>query len=118
MTCDKRLQVICNKLIKEIDFIVVCGNRDEVMQEDAFKRGVSKARYGESPHNYFPSYAVDLAPWKQGINWKDLNAFRDLAVRFKRIAEEEGIDITWGGDFKGSFKDLPHYELTNWKSLV
>ena len=36
---------------------------------------------------------------------------------FKRKAQELGIKITCGIDFK-SFKDKPHIELTDWKERV
>jgi len=107
MTCDKKLRAICEELIKEIDFIVLCGNRDKVQQDEALKNGTSKLKFPLSKHNKFPSLAVDIAPYP--INWNDIERFKDLAARFKRIAEEKGVTINWGGDWR--MRDYPHFEL-------
>ena len=107
-TCAQELQLICDELIKEIDFVVLCGNRGEEEQNLAFASGRSKAKFPDSKHNTYPSKAVDLAPYP--IDWNDTARFKDLAVRFKRIAKEKNIPINWGGDFK-KLVDMPHFEL-------
>lgn len=114
-TCDKRLRDICNELIKETDFTVLCGFRNEAEQTDAYNSGNSKAKWKQSPHNYSPSLAIDIAPYP--IDWNDTARFDELAIRFKRVADELAIDIEWGGDFK-SIVDKPHWEIKNWKDDV
>ena len=54
---------------------------------------VTNAKPGESPHNYLPAPAFDVA----------------FADKYS--------GITWGGNFK-SLLDLPHFELTDWKKRV
>lgn len=102
------LQEICNELIKEMDFTVLCGYRDKVAQNEAFSKGSSKLKFPKSKHNKNPSLAVDLAPYP--IDWNNHTRFKELAKRFKQIAEHKRIKITWGGDFKG-FSDMPHFQL-------
>ena len=109
-TCDKKLQEICHELIREIDFTVICGYRTKGEQEKAVAGGFSKTPWPSSRHNIFPSQAVDIAPYNNGIDWEDKPAFKELSERFKRIAEEKGIRIVWGGDFK-TFYDGAHFQL-------
>lgn len=85
------------------------GERD---QNAAFATGKSHARFGESPHNYSPSLALDWfrllhtgADW--GAPW-----FRDVLAPAVHAA-----GLVWGGDFK-SIHDLPHVELPDWRSLI
>lgn len=101
------------------DVAIVCGSRGEAEQMAAYnsvpKR--SNARYGESPHNFTQSRAVDVAPYENGgIPWNDEALFKKLSGHIKKCAAELGVLIKWGGDFK-SIKDMPHYELLNWKNL-
>lgn len=107
-TCHPFLQEICNELIKETDFTVLCGYRGEVDQNEAYNTGKSKAKWGQSKHNASPSKAVDIAPYP--IDWNNHQGFKDLASKFKVIADHKNIKINWGGDFK-NIVDLPHFEL-------
>ena len=108
LTCDEQLQEIMNRAIVEIDFSVLCGFRNEKDQNYAFDNGFSKLKWPESNHNFYPSRAVDIAPYP--INWNDTLRFVELSKVIKRIAEELMIDIVWGGDWV-KFIDMPHYEL-------
>ncbi len=73
---------------------------------------VTNARAGQSPHNYKPSFAFDIA-FTQGkkTDWSEKN-FRLFAPL---VLQTPGI--TWGGNFK-SLVDLPHFELTHWRSRI
>ena len=106
-TCHPFLQEICNELIKEMDFTVLCGYRGKAEQDEAFGKGASPFKYPKSKHNKSPSLAVDLAPYP--IDWNNHIRFKQLAARFKQIAEHKRIKITWGGDWPS--KDMPHYQL-------
>ena len=67
---------------------------------------VTKAKGGESPHNY--RVAQDYVFVIGGkISW---NGDWDL---FGRCVEHVGL--VWGGHFNGKFKDRPHCELPNWR---
>lgn len=107
------LQKLFNEVIKEVDCRVLDSVRDKAAQELAFNKGNSKAHFGQSPHNYFPSFGVDVVPWP--LDWDDLASFRALAKVVKAKIAELGLAIDWGGDWK-SFRDYPHWEVRNWKA--
>lgn len=109
----QRLLIIAAK--RGIKFIIIEADRDRATQELAFKTGHSHAHYGESAHDFLPSFAVDLGPVPYDPN--DVKSHNDLAVAILLIAGEIKIDVTWGGSWH-SIKDRPHYELTNWRKLA
>lgn len=95
--------------------------RSASVQNELYEQGrttpgqiVTKARGGESPHNYLPSLAFDIAflnPNKT-LNWS-LNLFQDFAAIVREVSKE----VMWGGRFV-SFKDNPHFEMKNWKQIA
>ena len=88
--CDPRLQKILNHAIKEVDFTILCGHRNEEDQNEAYRTGKSTKRWPQSKHNKKPSLAVDVAPWfgpQVKIDWDDLLAFARLAGYFEAIAD-------------------------------
>jgi len=114
---DQRLVKICNELIKVVDFTVIEGHRSLARQQELFNKGFSKLDgvTKKGKHNYSPSLAIDIIPYKAGVNPFDgsqnsKELFHKLAKEFKAIATRLGIDITWGGDWK-TFVDMPHFEL-------
>lgn len=113
---DERLVRICNELIKRIDFTVIEGFRGIERQKELYDKGFSKidgiSKKGK--HNYSPSLAIDIIPYKKGHNPFDGSKesdimFDNLAKEFKQVAKELGINITWGGDWK--FIDKPHFQI-------
>lgn len=107
-TCHPDLQRLMHAVIERFDIAVLCGHRTREEQERAYRRGFSKARFGQSKHNAMPSLAVDVAPYP--IDWNDLDRFHEMARIVKEEAARLGIQIRWGGDFN-SFFDGPHFEL-------
>ncbi|TGE05541.1 M15 family metallopeptidase [Hymenobacter fodinae] len=77
------------------------------------KRKVTNAKGGQSPHNYLPAMAFDVAFDKGNgvLDWSE-SLFKKFAAYVLRYP-----GITWGGNFH-SFKDLPHFEVTGWASKV
>jgi peptidoglycan L-alanyl-D-glutamate endopeptidase CwlK len=74
---------------------------------------VTNAKAGQSPHNYNPSFAFDVAfSDKKGKVYWNVEYFQAFA---KLVLKTSGI--TWGGNFK-SFKDNPHFELTDWEKVA
>lgn len=115
-TCDSRIQTVMRKAIKKWDFSVLQGHRTKEDQNKAFDEGKSQKRYPESTHNTIPSTGIDIAP--HPIDYNDLGSFYMLAGYIIRIAEEEGIELRYGGDWDGDkktadqdFHDLGHIEL-------
>lgn len=132
LTCDPKLILVLDELIKQMDFIILCGTRTKEEQEDAFSRGATKVHYPDSKHNSSPSKAVDIAPYYTEVphvRWpdrkqrpstydKELAAFYILSSSFKITAGFLGIQVRsgfdWDGDwdlFDQNFDDLPHHEL-------
>ena len=118
-TCHPDLQRLMNKVVSKYDIAIICGYRCQEEQERAFREGRSKARFGESKHNCYPSKAVDVVPWPfSSSDWQDSGYFAHMAGYIKAVADELGIRIRWGGDWDmdrrtndESFRDLPHFEL-------
>lgn len=108
-TCDDRLITIVSDVLKVMDITILCGHRGKEEQEKAFSEGKSRAHFGQSKHNSYPSLAVDIAPYP--INWdvKDprWNIMCDLVLY---VAERYGIKVRLGRDFT-NLKDYPHVEL-------
>lgn len=89
--------------ITEQDFTVLEGIRSTERQRQLYKSGASKTMNSR----HITGHAVDLAPWP--ISW-DWARFYPIADAMKQAAEDVGVEIEWGGDWK-SFKDGPHFEL-------
>ena len=121
-TCHPELQRLMNEVIKEYDFSIICGYRNEEDQNIAYKNGKSKLQYPNSNHNTIPTLAVDIAPYipqREDKNaWKDARYFHILSGFVLCTANRLGIKIRWGGDWNSNFyledqdfNDLPHFEL-------
>ena len=102
---------------------IICQTfRSEKVQNDLYKIGrtegkkgaiVTNAKGGESPHNFYPSLAFDIAFVSGKVLDGNSNNFRVFAeILLNKFRET----ITWGGNFK-SLQDRPHFELKNWKNL-
>ena len=124
MLC-KDLRTLVDEVIKVYDFSIICSHRGQEEQERAFNNGTSKAHFGQSAHNYFPSFAADLypypVPYKQvkGVKQIDDNSpeWEKMICTFKNAAKRLGIKITCGIDFK-NFRDCPHIEISDWKQKI
>jgi len=104
-----------NNDFPEVNVIRTCTYRNNAMQQVYFNKRpkITNARPGESPHNYNPSFAFDIAFIRnRKLDWspKYFKAFADII---------KGInsDIVWGGDWV-RFKDAPHFELKNWRAKL
>lgn len=119
------LKKLVDEVIKYYDFSIICTHRDRTEQEDAFKKGNSKAHFGQSAHNYNPSFAVDVYPYpvprieKKGVIVINDNSpeWDKMVCTFKNAARKMGLEITCGADYK-SLVDKPHIEIKNWKERV
>lgn len=93
--CHALLQDIANEAIKEIDFRVLDATRGRDDQERAFATGKSKARFGQSAHNYVPAIAFDLFP--APYDWNNRQSFISLSKVILRLGKEKGVPLRWGG---------------------
>lgn len=99
--------------ITPIDFAVIEGVRTVERQKQLLAAGASKtmkSRHIPSSNKSRMGEAVDLAPIVDGqIRW-DWPLFHKLAPAVKEAANQLGIPIQWGGDWR-TFKDGPHFEI-------
>lgn len=118
--CHPNLQIIANEAIKETDFKVLDSTRGRDAQTRAYATGKSKAKFGQSAHNYVPAIAFDLFP--APYDWNNRDSFKRLSIIIMRIAKSHGIPLRWGGDWnmdgdktKSDAWDMPHFELHPWR---
>ena len=67
-TCDKRLQLVLNEVIKTVDCSVLEGHRGEQRQNKLYDEGKTKLKFPNGRHNASPSRAVDVVPYP--IDWE------------------------------------------------
>lgn len=115
-------------------FPIICTEimRDGDRQDDLFKQGFSKARAGQSAHNF--GMAGDFIHWKRGWNltpeeWLILGQIGYEAARKAKIA------VNWGGDdiqrekiwppkngdprtYDNFRWDPAHFEIAKWRSRI
>lgn len=91
-----------------------CTFRDSAEQDLLFlqKPKVTNAKGGESPHNFIPSLAFDIAfvTLTKKLSWDN-----SLFKKFADILEEIEPRIEWGGAWQ-KFKDAPHFQLNGWQN--
>ena len=74
---------------------------------------VTQAKPGQSPHNFLPSPAWDIA----FINVRQkLDYNIELFKKYAELVKKHQPLIEWGGDWK--FKDAPHFQLKDWRKFV
>lgn len=93
--------------ISKQDFSVGEGLRSIERQRQLYNTGKSKTMNSR----HLTGHAVDLFPYPLDWDWE---FFYPIADAMKAAADELGVDVEWGGDWKG-FPDGPHFQLS-WKS--
>lgn len=108
------LVALCRAVIAKspIDFMIVDGMRTIEEQRINVKKGFSKTM--KSKH--LEGRAIDFAPIIPGVkpstpDWTALKKFEQIGALFKKTAVEQGLKITWGGDWK--WRDFGHIQLDN-----
>jgi len=101
-----------------LTYRIISGTRTYAEQDALFaiKPRVTKARGGQSNHNFGIAWDVgifDNGKYYAGNNKKEDKAYVDLGALIK--ATVPGLE--WGGDWK-SFPDKPHYQLAIGKSVA
>lgn len=124
-TADIQLQNLFNEVIKNFDCTVIYGHRSPEEQNDLYQIGRTKpgakvtnidGYTKKSKHNYYPSKAVDVAPYP--INFTDYKRIYMFIGYVMATAKQMGIEIRSGGDWDRdtevtdqTFNDLLHFEL-------
>lgn len=98
---------------RQLPFFWHCGLRTGAEQDALFKQGVTKARAGQSAHQY--GMAGDLVHFGRYWNLTQ-KEWSVIGLIGKEVARRRNIKITWGGDWK--FYDPAHWELTDWSNRV
>ena len=92
--------------ISDIDFTVLEGVRTLDRQKKLLASGASTTLNSR----HLTGHAVDLGAWVDGtVSWHWPH-YHKIADAMKQAAEELGIELEWGGDWK-SFPDGPHFQL-------
>lgn len=117
-------QEILTEAIKSdyFDHSLIEGTRAPERQNELYASGESKAKAGESAHNYSPSFGVDIIPHPLG--YADGQFMLLLAGHIIGVAEKMGYKVTNGSDWDRdgmtidtNFKDFWHFELTDWRKM-
>ena len=116
-TCDPRLQMLFNEVLRLRDCMILEGHRNEEDQSAYYMAGRSRVEWPNGKHNSLPSRAADVVPYP-APDWGDKKAFYHFAGLVHGVAFAMGIPIRWGGDWDGdgdlndqTFYDLVHFEL-------
>jgi len=100
-TCDPRLTRVMSHVLNNVaDVSIVSGHRSPEEQDKLYADGKSKLKGGQSKHNYYPSRAVDFAPYP----YPDSNLQLHIALAYIAGAAVEygrsiGVKLRWGGDW-------------------
>jgi peptidoglycan L-alanyl-D-glutamate endopeptidase CwlK len=90
--------------LSPVDFTVIEGLRTKERQAELLKQGFTRTMNSR----HIIGQAVDIVPLP--VDWNNPKPFGLVAEAMKKAADELGVKITWGGDFK-TFVDLPHYQI-------
>ncbi len=102
--------------ISSKDFMVIEGLRSIERQKQLYAAGKSKTLNSR----HITGHAVDLAPWPTNgdfdsdgiLNIADWDEYYPIAGAMKEAAQDLGVSLEWGGDWKG-FPDGPHFQLSH-----
>lgn len=92
--------------LSPVDFTVLEGLRSPERQQTLVASGASQTLNSR----HITGHAVDLGAWVDNqVDWS-WPLYHKIANAVKAAANELGVAIVWGGDWK-TFKDGPHFEL-------
>jgi peptidoglycan L-alanyl-D-glutamate endopeptidase CwlK len=90
-----------------IDFGVSEGIRSLETQREYLEKGVSTTMRSR----HLTGHAVDVYAYVAGMARWEMPLYKQISEAFFKAAQELGVDIEWGGDWK-KFKDGPHFQLS------
>lgn len=102
------LRMVCDLALKlsPVDFIITDGLRTLAEQRAFVAKGASRTMHSR----HLTGHAVDFVALVAGKVRYDKAAMTTIAGCFKQAAKTLGVEIRWGGDWKGAW-DMPHIEL-------
>ena len=89
---------------------ISCAGRGEIDQNALFERGATKAKFGESAHNW--NAAIDIFQLKDGQYNLDDSWFQLVVV--PALTD----DLNWYGKPHAIFYERPHVEWLSWNSMA
>lgn len=90
---------------------ISCAGRGEKDQNDLFIAGRTRAKFGQSAHNY--GAAIDVfCVMEHSDSIYDLHWFKTV------LSPEIPEWLNWYGRPHAPFPELPHIEIANWKDLA
>lgn len=89
---------------------ISCAGRGKMDQETLFNRNATKARYGQSAHNW--NAAIDLFQLKDGAYNLDVEWFDSVVVPALTP------DLCWYGRPDAPFPERPHIEIATWNQMA
>lgn len=94
-----------------LDFMITEGARTIERQRQLVAAGASRTlRSRHIPGKDGFAKAIDFAVLVNGqVRW-DWPLYKQVADVFKAVAQEQGVPIIWGGDWR-TLRDGPHVEL-------
>jgi len=124
-TCNQDIQRLFRVVVLTYDCSVLEGHRGEELQTKYRIQGKSRVAWPNGKHNAKPSNAVHVVPypfpgWTKEKEIEVIRSCYHFAGYVRRIAEELGIKIRWGGNWDRdtvmndqTFMDLIHWETVN-----
>jgi len=120
-TCHQDLQVLANAVLAVHDCKVITGHRTKEEQERMVQEGKSRVHWPNGKHNAYPSNAIDLAPYRPGMNPWEFEYSLYFAGIVLGMADQlyatgyMSAPIRWGGNWSTqrdgrSFKDVSFYD--------
>lgn len=122
-TCHSNLQQLFTHVVRNYDCTVLPHGGHRTLEEHKALLAKGASRTIHSKHLDWPSKAIDVSPYPIPEDWGETNCqvkaqFYHFAGYVKRVAEELGIKVRWGGDWDSDriftdqrFNDLVHWEL-------
>lgn len=111
---DERLINIAHKAIKlsKVDFGIPQhgGLRTAEQQKELFLDGKSKADGYDKLSYHQSGRALDVFAYVGGQASWDKRYLTHIAAAMLQVANEEGVNLKWGGFFR-NFTDMPHFEI-------
>lgn len=103
----------------QIPLRVVWGFRTHEEQTALLARGVTRAKAGQSAHNY--GRALDIIHMTRAWDGMPSEGWEILGIIGKEAARKVDVQVEWGGDWQrekrgGLGWDPAHWQLKHWRS--